>query len=157
MDLSLMTNEGRLNIRVAAVIVDGDKILIEQGDGVPFSVCPGGRINFDETAENAIVREIYEELGVRSKVARPLYVHQNFFDMDGMRNHELCFFFLLETGLSACGNPTFLGRDNSSKYSWVSFDELQNVPFYPLFLKKTICNLSQGVELITEIENNGVK
>lgn len=156
MDLSLITNEGRLNIRVAAVITDGDKILIEQGDGVPFSVCPGGRINFGETAENAIVREIYEELGVRSKVVRPLYVHQNFFDMDGFRNHELCFFFLLETSLSDCGNTTLIGRDNSSKYRWVSFDELLNLAFYPIFLKKTISNLPQGVELITEIENNGV-
>ena len=133
MDLSIITEEGRLNIRVATVITDGDKILIEQGDGVPFAVCPGGRINFGETAENAIVREIYEELGVRSKVVRPLYVHQNFFYMDGMRNHELCFFFLLQTDLSACGNPMLLGRDNSSKYRWVSFDELQNLAFYPIF------------------------
>lgn len=157
MDLSLMTNEGRLNIRVAAVITDGDKILVEQGDCVHFAVCPGGRINFGETAENAIVREIYEELGVRAKIARPLYVHQNFFGMDGKRNHELCFFFLLETGLSACKNPTIKGRDNASTYSWVSFDELQHIPFYPLFLKKTIYNLPQIVELIAEIDNSEVQ
>lgn len=157
MDLSIITKEGRLNIRVAAVITDGGKILVEQGDCVPFAVCPGGRINFGETAENAVVREIFEELGVNSQVVRPLYVHQNFFDMDGKRNHELCFFFLLETGLSACKNPTIKGRDNTSTYRWVTFDELQDVPFYPIFLKKTIRHLPQNVELITEIDNSEVK
>lgn len=155
-DLTILTEEGRLNLRVAGVILDGNKILVEQGDGCPFAVCPGGRINFNETAENAIVREIYEELGVRSQVERLLFIHQNFFDTDGLRNHELCFFFLLNSSLRADG-VTLKGRDNKSAYRWVAFDELQNVFFYPLFLKKRLSDLPQHAEPVTEIENGEIK
>ena len=51
-----------------------------------------------ETAEQAVVREIREELGVTMKIARPLWLNQAFFteDVDGIRYHELCIYFLMD-------------------------------------------------------------
>ena len=56
---------------------------------------PGGRVMMGETAEQAMVREIQEELGVSLKISRPLWLIQSFFtkDTDGLRYHEICIYF----------------------------------------------------------------
>lgn len=52
----------------------------------PYFYLPDGRVKMGETAEQAIVREIREELGITLKIARPLWLNQAFFteDVDGI-------------------------------------------------------------------------
>lgn len=68
---------GRPSIRVAcAVIEDGDKVLAAQRSetmNMPLKwEFPGGKLHEGESAEDCLVRELYEELGVRARVGRPL-------------------------------------------------------------------------------------
>lgn len=150
MDLTLSTTEGKLNIRVAAVILSGDKILVEQAIHADFAVCPGGRVMFGETAEHAIERELTEELGETPRVIRPLYVHQNFFDMDGCKYHELCFFFLVEVAQSICEKLTMNNLNGKSRFTWVNVAQLPNMNFYPTILKQYVNNLPKHLTMITE-------
>ena len=57
-----------------------------------------GRVAFDETAENAVNREVQEELGITPKIVRPLWLNQAFFneDVDNVNYHELCIYFLMD-------------------------------------------------------------
>lgn len=150
MDLTLSTTEGKLNIRVAAVILSDGKILVEQGRNADFSVCLGGRVEFGETAEHAIERELTEELGETPRVIRPLYVHQNFFDMNGSKYHELCFFFLVEVAQSIREKKTMSNLNGTSSFRWVDVADLPNINFYPTVLKQSVNNLPQHLTLITE-------
>lgn len=159
MDLTLTTDSGRLNVRVAAVILSDNKILIEKSERVPFAVCPGGRVKFGETAERAIERELFEEFGEKPRVIRPLYVHQNFFDMNGYYYHELCFFFLTEAPSNICGRQTLRNLDGKSTFSWVDVDKLQSKAFFPTFLKQSVTDLPKQVEFVTEYKEgfkNGI-
>lgn len=158
MDLTLTTAKGKLNIRVAAVILSGSKILIEQADGAPFAVCPGGRVEFGETAEHAIERELTEELGEPPRIIRPLYIHQNFFDMDGSLYHELCFFFFAEVSQALCSKQAMRNPNGKSGFTWVDVAALSHMNFFPTFLKQTVNNLPEHVMFITEYKedfNNG--
>lgn len=153
MDLTLDTAQGKLNIRVAAVILNEGKILIESNPRVNYSVLPGGRVQFCESAQDAVKRELTEELGGNPQIIRPLYVHQNFFDMDGERFHEICFFFLVRVDEDICKKQVFRGGDNLSQYSWIDVRELKNIPFYPHFLQNSINNLPSNVVFITEVDD----
>lgn len=66
---------------VAAVVWRGDAILLTQrpaGGAHPLLwEFPGGKIEPDETAEAAVVREIQEELGVRATPLDRLAVHRH--------------------------------------------------------------------------------
>lgn len=150
MDLTLSTTKGKLNVRVAAVILSGDKILVEQGRHVDYAVCPGGRVKFGETAEHAIERELTEELGETPRVIRPLYVHQNFFDVDECKYHELCFFFLVEVAQSICEKQKMDNLSGTSSFRWVDVAKLPYMNFYPTVLKQSINNLPEHLTMITE-------
>ena len=83
MDISFHTEEGRFNYRVCAVIVKGSRLLIMKDDALPYYYLPGGRVKLRETAEEALVREMSEELGAAVRPVRPLWLNQAFFTEAG--------------------------------------------------------------------------
>ncbi len=111
-----------------------------------------------ETAEQAVVREVQEELGVTPEIIRPLWLNQGFFteEVDGLRYHELCIYFLMDisnTDLSERGSSFTLSEGRHvHTFEWLSFDRLQHEYFYPLFLKNEIFNLPKELTIRTEVE-----
>ena len=111
-----------------------------------------------ETAEQAVVREVQEELGVTPKITRPLWLNQAFFteDVDNLHYHELCIYFLVdisETTLLERGNAfTLTEGKHIHTFEWLEFDRLKDEYFYPLFLKKAIYDLPDEFTLRTELE-----
>ena len=76
MDISFVTDEGRFNYRVSAVILDGGRILAMRDERSPYYYLPGGRVKMGERAEDAVLREIREELGIEARIERPLWLSQ---------------------------------------------------------------------------------
>ena len=78
MDLTFKTQQGTFNYRVCAVITNDNKILAMKNDKTPYYFLPGGRVELHESAEDAIVREIKEELCVDAEIVKPLWLCQSF-------------------------------------------------------------------------------
>ena len=158
MDISYKTESGKFNYRVCAVIISDGKILAMHDERSPYFYLPGGRVKMGETAEDAVIREVREELGIIAKIARPLWLNQAFFteDVDHLRYHELCIYFLMdisETDLLERGNEFTVNEGKRTHiFEWLDFDQLKEEYFYPLFLKKRIFNLPNEFTIRTEIE-----
>ena len=79
-DMSVPCDDGMINIRVGAIIMKDGKILMVGNKMHPeYIYSVGGRIKFGETAEEAVVREVFEETGVHMEVDRLGFVHENYF------------------------------------------------------------------------------
>lgn len=149
MDLTFRTEQGKLNIRVAAVIIKNGKILLEKDEQHGFYGFIGGRVMFGETAEHAIERELTEELGEKPRIIRPLYVAQNLFAMDSCRYHEIGFYFLAEVSQSLYDRGTFKNLDGKNIFCWLDLYELSSVKIVPEYIKNRLNDLPDGVEIIT--------
>ena len=64
-DMTAACGDGIINIRVGAIIIKDGRILMAGNSNVNHLYSVGGRLKFGETAEEAVVREVLEETGVR--------------------------------------------------------------------------------------------
>ena len=84
-------------MKVMLVIKNGGKILVSPGyDKVKdqhFYRMLGGGVNFQETVEEAIRREIKEELNSEIKNLKFLQVTESIFEYNGDKGHQICFIF----------------------------------------------------------------
>lgn len=158
MDISYQTGNEKFNYRVAAILLHDGKILAMRDECSPYFYLPGGRVKLGETAEQAVLREIAEELKITAKILRPLWLNQGFFqeDVNGLHYHELCLYFLIDssdTDLLSKGDKFFLQEGpHQHTFEWLTYPQLQHEYFYPLFLKTAIYDLPEAFTLRTEYE-----
>ena len=122
MDISFKSGNEKFNYRVCAMMISDGKILAMRDARSPYYYLPGGRVTLGETAENAVIREVQEEIGITPKIIRPLWLNQAFFkeDVDGLRYHELCIYFLMDitdTGLLSRGER-FTSKEGSRTHTF---------------------------------------
>ena len=158
MDLTFKTEEGIFNYRVCAIILHNGALLTTKNNNSPYYFLPGGRVKLHETADAAIDREVYEELGIHGKILRPLWLNQGFFteDVSKERFHELCLYYLVdisETELPSQGT-SFVRYEGDQRYyyEWMPLNRLKDEYLYPLFIKEKIHDLPQTLTILAEYE-----
>jgi ADP-ribose pyrophosphatase YjhB (NUDIX family) len=84
---------GRFNLRAAAIAIRDGHVLIHRATFQDYWSLPGGRVEWGESSEQTVARELEEELGVRGEVAHLLFVRESVFSDQGKRYHELGYYF----------------------------------------------------------------
>lgn len=149
-DLCVKIEDGILNIRVGAIIMKGDKFLMAGNDRFDHLYSVGGRIKFGETAEEAVVREVYEETGVKMEIDRLGFIHENFFPGDSLVKkgnivHEISFFFYMKVPADFEPESYSFTEDGNQEFlKWIAVDEPQT--FYPEFFRTELLNPSKEVK-----------
>ena len=123
------------------VIVDGMILLVHQ-IGANNTFLPGGHIEKRESAKQALVREIQEELGVCPTIKRFLGAVEHAWLEDTLTNHEINLVFEVEIeGLVSDAPPTSL--EPHLEFLWVEPSQLPDVNLQPSAL---ISLLQTGIE-----------
>jgi len=147
----------RFNFRTVGIALDGDRILIHKALKDDFWALPGGRVEMLESAEDALKREMYEELEVEVQVERLVWIVENFFELDGKSYHELAFYFLM-TFPPGChlykNDEPFLIDDGGVKFAfeWHLLGNLEHIRLYPTFLKSGLNSIPKTVEHIVHTD-----
>ena len=148
-DMCVACDAGILNIRVGAIIMKDSKILMIGNEKVDYLYSVGGRIKFGETAEEAIIREVFEETGVKMEIERLGFVHENYFYGDAFSNlgkliYEISFYFYMSVPSEFTPISESFTEDNSKEYlKWVSLDE--DIKMYPEFFRTELSDPKESV------------
>ncbi|WP_144611778.1 NUDIX hydrolase [Bacillus cereus] len=141
MDLTFKVEETCFNYRVGAICKHDNKILILQGDGEDFWYVPGGRVKMLENSEDALKRELAEELAVPIEVKRLIWSVENFFTLSKRKFHEISFYYEVELKqLPANGADQYILEEEGRTYffKWVPVEELDTYNLQPAFIKEKV-------------------
>ena len=157
MDLTFRNENGVFNYRVCAVIKHNNKLLAMKNNNTPYYFLPGGRVALHETSDNAMLRELKEELGIDANIIRRLWFAQTFFieDESKERFHELCVYYLVDVSDTELVNQQhFAGLEtkNNEVFEWLDIGTIKEQYLYPLFIKNRINDLPEQFEMLTEYE-----
>ena len=127
--------------RAAAIIIEDDCVLFVGNEKEDYYYSVGGGVHMGETAEDAVLREVYEETGVHYEIDRLAIIHENFFNqhsgsLKGLSCHEICFYFLMKPrGTQELNSNSFTQGVKEQMY-WIPIKDLENYNAFPTFLRE---------------------
>ena len=133
-DIQYKTDDGYFNCRVVGVCVKNNKVFLSKLKEDEYWTFIGGKSEFGEATDEAIIREYKEETGATLQINRLLAVIENFFDMDNSNWHQLIFFYLLNDDNNELED--FDGykevNDNSNAiYQWINLKQIDSLNIKP--------------------------
>ena len=149
-DMCAVCGDGILNIRVGAIIMKDGKILMVGNESADYLYSVGGRLKFGETAEEAIIREVFEETGIKMEIDRLGFIHENYFIGDspaklGKLIYEISFYFYMKVPNDfALICDSFTENESKEFLKWVSPDE--DIKMFPAFFKTELLSPTNTVK-----------
>jgi ADP-ribose pyrophosphatase YjhB (NUDIX family) len=155
--LSLIEGNQKFNYRIAGILIHDGKVLLHREKDQNVWALPGGRGEMMEEAQETIVREMKEEIGLEVNVERLVWIGETFGTYKGVRFHELGLYFLLRcTSKSKLLNtPRFCGIEGDAVdlvFEWFPIDQLPHT-FYPAFAREGMKQLPMTIEHCIEKED----
>jgi ADP-ribose pyrophosphatase len=119
---SLKKGKDYIGVGVGAIIVEQDRVLLlkrlKEPEAGYWSI-PGGAVDFGETIEDALKRELKEELSVDVKIIKLLGVTNHI--LPEAEIHWVSPVFLVEV---LSGNPKIMEADKHSDLGWFMISNL---------------------------------
>ena len=144
-DIRIKNDKFSFHYRVAGLIEQNGKFLIQKIDGYHYYILPGGHVKLGESSRDAIGREILEEVGCDIKSSKLFCVHENFYMKNGVLEHFIENYFLINPESELNNNNWSVqenddGRIFNYNFYWFSIDEIKNIDLKPTAIKELIIN-----------------
>lgn len=121
-------------VRATALIVEEGKLLVVEDEDGFYTI--GGAIQVGERTEEAVIREVKEELGVKAQARQLAFVVENRFEQAGVHFHNIEFHYLVDLLEDA---PLTMQEDERQlPCRWIAPNQLHTVPLKQGFLKTVL-------------------
>lgn len=159
MDTTFKTPKGIFNYRAGALILNDTKILMRHAKHHKEQCHTiGGRAKLGETSEQAVLREIFEETGVKAELDRLAVIHESLFYMEGIPHHELAFYWLVQPFDYEKIDYSAIKRDDDDlEIFWLDLtdkEEREKTEIFPPWLSEKVLKLPKGIKHIVTAEKN---
>jgi len=149
--------EGWFRLRAAAIIINNGKVLMVHNDREPYYYSVGGAVAQNESSEETVLREVFEETGFRYEIDRLAFILENFFIMpvasEPKKCHEIAFYYLMKPRESMeihCESHGING--GKEEMVWLPLDQLADKHLYPTFFKEYLTAIPDGITHLVERE-----
>ncbi len=143
--------------RAAAIIVENEHVLFAGNETADYLYSIGGGVQHGETAEEAVLREVFEETGVHYEIDHLAVIHENFFNesigaLNELNCHEISLYFLMKPRGTQELHSNSMTQGVKEKMRWIPICELDRYKAYPTFLKDYFGREHAGIEHIVTDE-----
>ena len=143
--ISFPLEGGLFNFRVAGIATHHGKLLLHKTPSDNFWSLPGGRADMFEVTSQTLVREMMEETGFHIQVGELMWIAENFFEYNGIRHHEVGFYYKMEIpDLKNDCDFSAIEPGSELLFHWHAIDELHSIKIYPDFIKQDLIQNSAG-------------
>lgn len=130
-DIGFKTDSGKFRLRGVGIVIKDGCVLMVHDEKRGYYYPIGGAVRIGESTEEAAVREVFEESGLKVNIDRLLLVQENFFDIEDELHHEIAFCYLMKD----IGDQELSG-DRVLDYSaeglaWLQIERFHEYKAYP--------------------------
>lgn len=156
-DCGLTKENNQFRYRAAAIIIENDCVLFATNEKEDYLYSVGGGVHMGETAEDAVLREVFEETGVHYEIDHLAVIHENFFDenngaLKGLNCHEISFYFLMKPRGTQELRSNSMTQGVKEEMCWIPIKDLDKYKAFPSFLKDFLSKEHFGIEHIVTDE-----
>jgi len=120
-------------ILVRALIIRDRRILVCQTIGKDHFFLPGGHVEFGESMQDGLRRELVEELDARVIASAYIGCVENIFEQNDIIKHEISFVFHVDIDLS-----DVVSKEEHISFYWLTFEEFIDANVMPPAMKDAI-------------------
>ena len=93
--IKMKTNDYNFKFRVSGLIIKNNKLLLVDMDDSGFLCLPGGYVELGETTEEAVKRELNEEIRQEVRIEKYLGVVENYFIKKNITKKCMKYLFII--------------------------------------------------------------
>ena len=145
MDLKIKTETEESHVRTCGIIKQENKFLIMKVNKTSYYHIPGGHIEIGEDSEQAVIREIKEEIGCDVKEAKLFAIEENFWMRNNRKCHGIEFYYIIkpkqQLKMQDCEKiENDKGEEKLLNFKWVTLEELKDIDLRPSNIKDMLIN-----------------
>ncbi|WP_017415474.1 NUDIX hydrolase [Clostridium tunisiense] len=145
--------QGCFTYRVAAIIIKDNCLLMAKYEDYSCYYTVGGKVRMNETSEEAIIREVYEETGIEFQIDKLCFIQERFFQVKGQAHHEVTFYYLMkDTSDIDLSYRKFTDQGTKESLHWLSVESLAEANIIPEFFKTKLLMNIDSIEHIVSKE-----
>lgn len=157
MDLKIKTEQQEFHGRTCGIIKQDDKFLIMRVNQTSYFHIPGGHIEIGEDSEQAIIREIKEEIGCDIQETNLFAIQENFWQRNNKNCHGIEFYYIIKpkNNLEMKDYQKIeidKGEEKLLDFKWCTQEELKDIDLRPVNIRDMLINgdYSKGLSHIVK-------
>lgn len=157
MDLKIKTEQQEFHGRACGIIKQDDKFLIMRVNQTSYFHIPGGHIEIGEDSEQAIIREIKEEIGCDIQETNLFAIQENFWKRNNKNCHGIEFYYIIKpkNNLEMKDYQRIeidKGEEKLLDFKWCTQEELKDIDLRPVNIRDMLINgdYSKGLSHIVK-------
>ena len=138
-------NDSRFNFCVRGIATNQERVLLFNVIGWNWWGLPGGRVEMLEHSDEALKREMREELATDVKVGRLVWVVENFFKPEDQHYHEIGMYYRMklpeDSAVFKAEEHTCEDGAVTLRFRWFPLADIERLKINSPFLKKGVLRL----------------